>query len=76
MLPRALSTPLHRLPAARQHAEHGIPVQRHGHLQPGPVPELQEGPLQHAGLPRPPGVAGQEEQEALPRDAGPVPLQR
>lgn len=76
MLPRAVSAPLHRLLAARRHAEHSLPMQRHEQLQPGPVPELQEGPLQHAGLPHPPGVARQEEQEALPDDKSPDSLQR
>lgn len=76
MRPRAVSASLHRLLAARRHAEHGLPVQGHGQLQPGPVPELPGGPLQLAGLPRPPGAAKQEEQEPLPGDSSPVPIQR
>ena len=76
MCPWAVSAPLHRLLAARWHAERGLPVQGHGQLQPRPVSELQEGSLQHAGLPHPPGVAKQEEQEPLPGDSSPVPVQR
>lgn len=75
VLPRALHSSLHRLPAERGEPQQGLPVQLQGGLRERAVPELQEEPLQQRGL-RDQQGQGQEKQQNVPEDSFADALQR
>lgn len=75
MFPRALHPPVHRLSAEHRAAKPGLPLQLKGGLQQGPVPQLQEEPLQQARLQHQQGPQDPQHQD-VPQDPRYDALQR